>query len=163
MPKLMSRFEAITTILSVIAIGLSIYTLVFQRRLQKESNELQRATAELARRQLATLSRDEEERGKAKLIVDVQNSATSDRFVITNVGATDARDVNFELLLDEANPSPLVDTEYREKLPAPKLSPGQSISLIAALDDQSPSRFKTRLSWLNPDGTVSNKVTYITS
>ena len=61
----MTTFETLTLLAALLAVAVSLYTLHEQRKLQKEANELQRATAELAKKQIADLEEQEE---KAKTI-----------------------------------------------------------------------------------------------
>ena len=158
----MTVYEIIATVLSVAAIGISVYALRAQHRLQKESNDLQSATSELARKQLELLVRDEQGRDKARIALDfIKESRTSFRFVITNISDVDAQNVNLELLLDNPDDSPLIASEVKSKLPAPKLSPGSSLTLIAALHMGSPLAYRAKLTWTNPDGTESVDETFV--
>ena len=149
----MGAYELATVIVSLAALAISVHTLITQRKLQKESNELQRATSALAKKQLEMLGREDQERLKARVKVDLVKDGKSYRFVISNFGNVDARNVDFELLLGDADQSPLIESDRRGKLPALKLSPGSSISLIAAIHMQSPRTYRAELRWLNPDGT----------
>lgn len=157
-----TTYELLSTVIALIAIVLSAYTLFWQRRLQKESNDLQRATSDLSKKQLEILVREDSARMKARIGMNlVKESRTSFRFVITNIGNVDARNVNVELLLDNPSTSPLIASECKQKLPAPKLAPGSSFTLIAALHLQSPLAYRARLTWMNPDGTADADDTYV--
>ncbi|MCI0736793.1 MAG: hypothetical protein L0Y50_11085 [Beijerinckiaceae bacterium] len=157
----MTFYEIIATALAFAAIAVSVFALRAQRRLQKESNELQRATSELAKKQLELLAREDETHNKARISLDlIKESRNSFRFVLTNIGKVDARNVNLKLLLDNPADSPLIASEVQSKLPAPKLSPGSSLSLIAALHMGSPLAYRAQLTWTNPDGTESADETF---
>lgn len=147
----MTPFELISTAFSALAVGLSIYTFLSNRKLQH-------VTAELAKKQLQSLARDERDRGAAQVqIYLIKEDLTSFRFVIRNVGAVEARNVNLTLLLDDPKLSPLIGSECKEKLPFSRLSPGSSFTLIAALHLGSPLAYRASLEWMNPDGTRRNE------
>lgn len=157
----MTPYEIAATALALIAIVMSGFALFVQHRLQKESNDLQRATSDLARKQLKILAREDDARNKARITLDlVKENRTSFRFVLTNIGQVDARNVNLDLLLDKPSDSPLIASEVKSKLPAPKLPPGGSLSLIAALHMGSPLAYRARLTWTNPDGSETADETF---
>lgn len=111
---------------------------VAQRKLQTEANDLQRATSELAKKQLEMLHREDAGKNKARLSLDlVREGRTNFRFHIRNLGDADATDVELELLVDSKN-NPIVQDQYDEKFPIKRLQPGSSVSLIAALHLGSP-------------------------
>ena len=155
-------YEIIATVLSVAAIAISVYALRAQHRLQKESNELQRATSQLAKKQLELLLHEDKLHNNARITLDlIKESRTSFKFVIANISNVDARNVNLELLLDNPADSPLIASEVSQKLPAPRLSPGSSFTLIAALHMGSPLAYRAKLSWTNPDDTESVDETFV--
>ena len=158
----MSLFEALSVVVSCIAALISLTVWAGQRKLTRESNDLQRATAELAKKQLALMLREEQGKNSARLSLDlVRESKSSFRFRITNISDVDARDVEMELLLRDPTESPIVESEYQEKFPAKRLAPGNSVSLIAALTISSPTAFNALLRWTNPDGVRHEEETYV--
>lgn len=156
----MTQFEILTLLIACIAAVISLATWNGQRKLQRESNDLQRATSELAKKQLEILLREDKEKTQARLALDLVRDGKSFRFRISNISTVDAYDVQMELLLDNPNDSPLIRSEYEQKMPAKKLSPGSAVTLIAALHLGSPTAFNARLKWRNPSGTVSEDQTY---
>jgi hypothetical protein len=152
--------EILTLLVACIAAIISLLTWNGQRKLQREANDLQRATSELAKKQLEILLREDKEKTMARLAFDLVRDEKSFRFRITNISTVDAHDVQMELLLDNPRDNPIIKSEYEEKLPAKKLSPGSALTLIAALHLGSPTAFNARLKWRNPDGTVTEDQTY---
>jgi hypothetical protein len=133
-----------------------------QRKLTRESNDLQRATAELAKKQLELLLREEKGKNTARLLLElIREDRSSFRFYIRNVSDVEARDVELELLLPDPEHSPIVASEYAEKFPAKRMSPGSAISLIAALTLSSPTAYNALLRWTNPDGSRTEEETYV--
>jgi len=154
-------FEVVTIAIAVIAALISLYTLREQRRLQRESNDLQRATAELAKKQLEVLVREDSEKTKARCKLDLVRDGKGFRFVITNISTVDAMNVGLRLILSKSSDSPIIESEGNEKLPAPKIAPGNSVSLIAALHMGSPTAYNAEVFWINPDGTEAIDRTYV--
>ena len=156
----MTNFEILTVVIACIAALISIYTLTEQRKLQKESNELQKATSALAKKQLEIIVREDEEKSSARLKLDLNKDGNGYKFYITNIGNVDARNVELELLLDKPEQSPLMKSDYDSKFPVPKISPGSSISLLAALSMGKPTAFNAKLKWTNPDGEIVEDETF---
>lgn len=157
----MSYYEILSVGVACIAALISLVVWNEQRKLQKESNELQKATSELAKKQLEILVKDDDAKSSARLKLDLISSGRSHKFVITNISSIDALNVNFQLLLSSDDFSPLIASDVDEKLPAPKLPPGSSISLLAAIHDRTPLAYNAKLMWTNPDGEVMNDNTYV--
>lgn len=155
----MTRYEIASIVISCIALAASIWIVfvqrkasVAQRKLQTEANDLQRATSELAKKQLEMLHREDAGKNKARLSLDlVREGRTNFRFHIRNLGDAEATDVELELLVDSKN-NPIVQDEYDEKFPIKRLQPGSSVSLIAALHLGSPMAYNAKMRWTNPDG-----------
>ena len=155
-------YEIIAVVLSAAAIAISVYGMCTQRRLQKENNELQRATSDLSKKQLELLLREDKRHNNARITLDlIKENKTSFKFVLTNISDVDARNVNCELLLDNPADSPLIASDVSNKLPAPYLSPGNSMTLIAALHLGSPLAYRARLTWTNPDDSKTVDETFV--
>lgn len=148
----LSKFEILSVAIACVAAFISLYTWVGQRKLQRESIEMQRATSELAKKQLELLVQEDKEKRSARLKLDLIKENKGYKFYVTNIGNVEARNVSLELLLKRPEDSPLVASDYESKFPAPVLHPGSSISLLAALHLGSPTAFNAKLKWMNPDG-----------
>jgi hypothetical protein len=157
---LVTQYEILTLVIACIAAIVSLVTWNGQRKLQREANDLQRATSDLAKKQLEILSREDKEKTQARIALDLVKDGKSFRFRISNISTVDAHDVDMELLLDNAKDSPIIKSEYEQKMPAKKLSPGSEVTLIAALHLGSPTAFNARLKWRNPDGSLTEDQTY---
>lgn len=158
----MTKYEILSIFIACVAALTSLVVWVGQRRLSKEANELQRATAELAKKQLEILLKEEKGKNTTRLTLDlVRESSSSFRFWVKNIGERPAMDVELELVLDEKTRSPIVDSEYQQKFPAKRIDPGNSVSLIAALTLSSPSAYNAVLKWSNADGTRVEEETYV--
>ena len=157
----MTEYEVLALTLACLAVLASLTVWNGQRRMQREANDLQRATAELAKKQLEILLREEMGKNAARLSLDLFRDGKTHRFRITNISAVEARDVEMELLVKKPEDSPIITSEYAEKFPAKKLMPGSSISLIAAIHYGSPSAYNARLKWVNPNGTIVQEETYV--
>ncbi|AWL11777.1 hypothetical protein HMF8227_01299 [Saliniradius amylolyticus] len=87
--------------------------------MQIEANELQRATSELAKKQLEILLREEKERNAARLSFYIFKDGKTYRFRITNISGIDAKNVGLGLLVKPED-SPLVKNDYEAKAPCTK-------------------------------------------
>lgn len=157
----MSQYELFATAIACFAVLVSLVAWNGQRKLQREANDLQRATAKLAEKQLEILLRDERGKSTARLSLDLLRDGKTYRFCLTNVGEAEARDAEIELVLQRPGDSPIIASEYAEKFPAKRLMPGSSVTLIAALHLGSPTAYNAILSWTNPDGTRVKEEAYV--
>jgi hypothetical protein len=157
----MTQYEILSVVLACIAIIVSLVVWAGQRKIQRESNDLQRATSELAKKQLEILLREEKGKNTARLSLDLFKDGKTYRFRITNISDVDARDVDIELLVKKPEDSPIISSEYTEKFPTKKIQPGSSVTLIAALHLGSPTAYNALLKWTNPDGSKSQEETYV--
>jgi hypothetical protein len=158
--SLVSKFEILSVVLGCLASFVSIVVWFGQRKIQKESNDLQRATSELAKKQLEILLREEKGKNTARLSFDIYKDGKTYRFRITNISDVDAKNVSLKLLLNKPEDSPLIPSDYDSKFPLPKLQPGCSANLIAAIHLGSPTAYNAVISWENPDGSIVNEETY---
>jgi hypothetical protein len=157
----MSQYELFATAIACFAVLVSLIAWNGQRRLQREANDLQRATSKLAEKQLELLLREERGKGSARLSLDLFRDGKTYRFRLSNVGEAEARDAELELVLQRPEDSPLIPSEYAEKFPAKRLLPGSSVTLIAALHLGSPTAYNAMLSWTNPDGKRVQEEAYV--
>lgn len=157
----MTQFEILTLVLACVAVIVSLVVWSGQRRMQREANDLQRATSELAKKQLAILLREEKGKVVAKISLDLFKDGKTYRFRISNIGEVEARDVELNVLVQNPEDNPVIESEYAQKFPAKILNPGSSITLIAALHLGSPSAYNALLKWTNPDGTKVSEETYV--
>lgn len=157
----LSNYEALALIVSCISALIAVLALAGNRKLQKEANDLQRATSKLAEKQLSILESKSKESNGARVKLDlIKEGKGQFKFYLTNISEHDARNVDLSLILDNPSDDPIMKTEYEQKLPVPVLSPGSSVSLIAALHLGSPSAFNALVKWVNPNGLEESYETY---
>ena len=155
----MSKYEILSVFLGCIATIISLIVWAGQRKMQREANDLQRATSELANKQLEILLREERGGNAARLSFDILKDGKTYRFRITNISDVDAKNVDLCLLVKPED-SPIVKNDYEAKFPVPKLQPGSSVTLIAAIHLGSPTAYNAVLTWVNPDGSEVSEETY---
>lgn len=148
----MTSFEVLSVLLACLAVVMSLVAWTGQRRLQREANGLQRATAELARKQLEILLREEKGKNSARLSLALVKDGKEFRFVLQNVSDVEATDIELEPVLQRPEDNPIITSEYQEKFPLKRLLPGAEIRLHAIIYLSSPSAFNVRATWKNPDG-----------
>ncbi|MBO1273233.1 hypothetical protein J3L11_16450 [Shewanella sp. 4t3-1-2LB] len=156
----MSKYEILSIVLGCVAVFVSLTVWFGQRKIQKESNDLQRATSDLAKKQLEILLREEKGKNSARLAFDIFKDGKTYRFRITNISDVAAKDIKLKLLVNKPEDNPLIKSDYDSKFPVPTLSPGASVTLIAAIHLGSPTAYNAVLSWVNPDGAQIEETTY---
>jgi hypothetical protein len=155
-----SKYEIFSVVLGCLAMLVSLVVWFGQRKMQREANDLQRATSELAKKQLEILLREEKGLNAARVSFDIFKYGKSYRFRITNISDVDAKNVELKLLLKNPDDSPLIASDYNDKFPVPRLQPGCSVTLIAAIHMGSPTAYNALISWVNPDGNKVEEETY---
>jgi len=156
----LTGYEILSVTLGCIAILASLAVWLGQRKIQRESNDLQRATSELAKKQLEILLREEKGKETARLSFDILKDGKTYRFKISNISDVEARNVDLKLILKKPEDSPIIKSDYKSKFPLPILQPGTSVTLIAAIHLGSPTAYNAVLSWTNPDGNSVEEETY---
>lgn len=153
----MTGYETLTLCVSVIAVVIAAVSLVRTRTVQRKQLELQALAAALARKQLTLLQQDEETKNKANITVELVEAGRTDfRFVLSNQGKAAATKVNLGVAKNSSD-NPLLADECERKLPYPRLEPGQSFTLIAALHMGSAMSYAIHLNWENPDGSKESR------
>jgi hypothetical protein len=143
----MSRYEVLSFLLAVVAIVVSVVSLIRTRKIQEKQLEFQKIAADLSAKQLEIIRREE----SARINVRLEKTGTSYKFVIANEGKAVARDIHFSID-GLSGDNPLSPAEYAEKIPIPALHPGSSTTLIAVIHMRSARRYTVRVRWSNPDG-----------
>ncbi|HUU15967.1 MAG TPA: hypothetical protein VMW72_02360 [Sedimentisphaerales bacterium] len=148
----MTTYEIISLFFASFAVAISVVSMVRTHKVQARQIEFEAITAALAKKQLDLIEKEEQTQEKACVTAELVKVGRTDyRFVIMNQGSAVASDVTFEI--DHTSPDiPLAGNECKRKLPYPSLQPGQSFTLIAALNMYSAMSYKTHLKWKNPDG-----------
>ena len=147
----MPTVEMLTLLIPWLALVISIYTFTQQRKLQKEANELQRATSELAKRQIEMLEREAHDQQRAKLSLALVGKQGAHLLVLRNNGKALATNVSIESI---GAPSLLVRHQIESMFPLEQLRPESDVRLSAAIYLESPPKFRIRLLWTDPDGTA---------
>lgn len=147
----MTYFETLSLLIPWLALAISIYTFTQQRKLQKEANDLQRATSELAKRELEMLERETHDKRHAKLSLKLAGKQGAHLLVLRNIGTVPATNVRIESI---GQPSPLVRHQIESMFPLEQVRPDTEIRLGAAIYYESPPKFGVRLLWNDPDGTA---------
>ena len=156
----MTKYEILSITLGSIAALISLVVWFGQRKLQKESNDLQRATSDLAKKQLELLLLEEKGKNAARLSFDIIRDGKTYRFKVTNISDVEAKNVELNLLVEKPDDNPIIASDYNSKFPIPMLQPHSSVTLIAAIHLGSPTAYNAELIWQNPDGNIVKQKTY---
>ena len=151
----MTKFELLSTLLSCIAAVVSLVVWSGQRKLQRESNELQRITAELSRKQLTLLKEQEQSKLVAKLALSLVQDGKNYRLILRNTSDAEALGVDLRPVNPSLEESCLIPSEHASKFPVQRLRPGEEVRLIAALAISSPLVHEFAVAWKNADGSTT--------
>ncbi|MDO6451964.1 hypothetical protein Q4490_00170 [Neptunomonas phycophila] len=155
----MSKYEIISTLVSILAIVVSTISLVRTRKLVQEQLELEKVTAELSKLQIDGIKREKAEKIKPKLNVVLSKLDKNYYFYITNTGQGTAYNVNFELV--DCEDSPLVG-DLLEKFPHPEMKTNSRVKLIAAIHKQSPLKYQAKVSWHDSEQQAHDETFWVT-
>ncbi|MGE6460696.1 hypothetical protein ACQKC7_02745 [Pseudoalteromonas tetraodonis] len=179
-------------VVALLAVFVSVLTKVDQRKLQRESIELQKSQSKLAEKQFqliesekkisqstvelqkaqATLSqkqlesfeKEEAQKLQASVRLDLRKvSSNNYKFFLSNNSQQNAKNVSFELNIPSNYSSPLISSEVEEKLPISVLGSGSDVSFIAAICDDTPLGFNATVLWTNPDGSQGKSEIYVSA
>ncbi|MCP4987535.1 MAG: hypothetical protein GY928_16210 [Colwellia sp.] len=145
----MSKFEIISTLISLLAIVISSVSLVRTRKLAKEQLELEKVTAELSQLQIENLAEEKANKNKPNFNVTLSKLGKSYYFYISNTGQGSAFNLNFELI--DCEDSPLISSELDDKFPHPEMKNNSRIKLVAAIHMGSPRKYQVKLNWEDSD------------
>lgn len=155
----MSKYEIISTLVSLLAIVVSSVSLVRTRKLAKEQLELERVTAELSKLQIEGIEQEKAEKNKPKFNVTLSKLGKSYCFYIVNTGQGTAYDVDFELV--DCQHSPLC-SDVSEKFPHPEMKPNSRVKLIAAIDSLSPLKYQAKVMWKDFENESQSEIFWLT-
>jgi hypothetical protein len=121
-----------------------------------------KATADLARKQLEILLREEKGKNTARVALTLAKEGRgSYRFHVTNVSNVEASDVEFEILVKEPSDNPIVLQDYKAKFPVKRLAPGTEITTLAVIYLSSSGAYNAVVRWKNPDGSKAEDETFV--
>jgi hypothetical protein len=106
----------------------------------------------LQSRQIAQIDEEQANKTKADVRVSLEAHGQGHRFFIRNVGTGVARNIEFEIVDDASGGSPLVPSDYDQKIPVEVLRNGDSVNLFARITINRPTSFECEWRWTNEDG-----------
>ena len=150
--------------ISLIALIVSVVTLIRSRSYNQQQLDLQRVVSNLAQKQLDLLNAEESERtdvGHTNLHIEIVPHGNAHKFVVSNIGEYAARDIEFELEPQGRGANPLIRRDYDEKFPIPILQPGNSVGVLAGFHMGSATAFMVKLKWKEENNEPWEVETYI--
>ncbi|MFC4259614.1 hypothetical protein ACFOZ5_11290 [Marinobacter lacisalsi] len=149
----MTKFEIISSLVSILAVVVSFYSLHRSKRNHDQLVELEKIHAKLSERELAEYEKRDRDALKAVLSVRMVKDRNAQKFIITNQGAAEAKNIYFGLEQDNEH-NPLVPNDYEQKTPYRILGPGESYHLLASIPlSVRQNAYFVSLRWENADGT----------
>jgi len=154
----MSNYETLSILISVLAVSVSFIALYRSRKTHSEFLELEKIHAELSRKQLEEFDEKEALKVKTQLSVQLIFDGENYRFYISNQGNSSATDIWFRME-QGGEYNPLLQNEYKEKIPFPCLNSGEEFTLLASIPiNVSQQVYPVAMRWKNEDGTQGDVV-----
>lgn len=148
----MTKYEIISSLISLLAVGVSFYALYRSTKNHDQLIEFEKIHAKVSERELAQYEKRDRDAQKAALSVRMVKDGKDYKFVITNQGESEAKNIYFGLEQDNEH-NPLVQNDFNQKTPYKILGPGDSYTLQAYIPtDVRQSAYSVSLRWNNADG-----------
>ncbi|MFG1495388.1 hypothetical protein ABMA57_02065 [Saccharospirillum sp. HFRX-1] len=148
----MTKFEIISSVISLLAVMVSFYALYRSKRNHDQLIEIEKVHARLSERELAEYDKRDRDALKASLSVRMVKDDKAHKFVITNQGRAEAKNIYFGLEQDNEH-NPLVSNDLEQKTPYRILGPGDSYYLLASIPlSVRQTTYTVSLRWDNVDG-----------
>jgi len=146
----MTKYEILTLAVSLLAIVVSVLSLVRTRKIAAQQLDLEKITAELSKKQLENIIKSEEDAMNANVNVELNPSGEVDKLVICNNGRANAKNVSIKVLGDY---DPTDRGDFESNIPITSLRPGKSVSIFFFTSEfGSPSSYNIEVTWENPSG-----------
>ncbi|WP_269520900.1 hypothetical protein [Alteromonas sp. BMJM2] len=148
----MTKSEVLTIICSLLALTISLISLVRTRKHQDRILQLEEINARLSQKQLEEL--ESADKQKLKTNIDIFRQGGS--LIISNNGGSEASNVSLSFANSKQN---LLARGELDKFPLRVLQPFKSFELLGFYNtDQSPEQIQVSLEWTNLDGTKGENV-----
>ena len=161
----MTFSEIITHSIANGSLALAIIAWRSSQKTAKEQLDLQKTTARLAEKQLEHIITTQtiDLTSKAILRLSIEpHGKNSHCFVLKNVGNATAYNVSYKINPHGSGDNPIIKEDYNEKFPAPSLSPGTQIAVLAAFSFQSARAFDAFVIWEDENKKLFEENTFVT-
>jgi len=144
-----SDFEKLSLSISIVALIISVVSIVRARKTQSAFLELEKVHAELSKKQLQEFDEIENNKNKTDLSISIING----NMYIRNRGNAVATEITLEF--SNVEDDCIIGSE-KSKLPYLMLNANEEIKLIAAYNTcEAPQLVPIKMNWKNMDGTYS--------
>jgi hypothetical protein len=140
--------EFVGPAISIVALFVAVVSLLRTRNYREQQLDLQRVIADLARKQLERLNREDEAAGMGCLEIELLPHGNAHQFVVTNVGDRVVREVDFQVEPHGGGSNALVKSDYERKFPVPLLQPNGYATALVALAMGSATAYTVTLRWI---------------
>jgi hypothetical protein len=139
----MSRYEVLSLLVAIVALAISTISLHRTRRLTERQLAFQEEQASLSRLQHKVLAKEQEEKQRADLHVQLVDDGNSRNFVFSNRGPAAARNVNFGFF----GHKPVFPSQFSGLFPIATFRAGEEHSLSAVITLETPAILEGIFSW----------------
>lgn len=149
-------FEIVSVCVALLALIISLLTLSEHRKLQKQSIELQKKTAELSDMQIEMFKKDAFAQKRAELRLVLERGSQGNHFLrITNHGPAHATNINLTAVSGQFTEKLIGHSDTRARLPLTRIRPGETVSLHANVFMEFKGDACVRLTWQDEIGEQS--------
>lgn len=146
----MSNFEILTLAISLLAVTISAISLFRTRKLTEQQLELDKIHAELSKKHLEKIKTEEHIESIASIDVGLVQDGENYKFILENIGGSDAKNVFFSIEACKYNP--IAGNEIKDKIPFKEIKPGKSVSILACRAKGADNEYTVNVRWTNPNG-----------
>jgi hypothetical protein len=144
--------NVITTIVAVVALIISVVSLIRTRMFNEQVLKIQQQNAEFTKLQRQKLEREEAERTACRVTAFWYiGTNNSEHINIVNSGGIDAFNINLRFHPREGRESPEIEQVMQETFPIPKLRPGEERNFLVAPSMGSARPWPITISWANSE------------
>lgn len=147
----MTGYEALSLTISIAAL---LYAAFADWRRRKDEKRLRQLEEKIAEDELRRRKEARQAAQRADVDVTLERRHGGWRLVVVNKGEGVAEKVNISST--DGN-SPIVGSEWQRKNPIKRLTPGDEVTFIAAVDRDTQPPFEFELRWRDEDGTARSR------
>jgi hypothetical protein len=144
----MSMSDWFSLMIALLSVIVAVVSLSRTRKVEAEQLKQGKVMADLAAKQIEQIEREESQKHRADLRVDLVKLGHESNFVICNRGNGTARSLTFELV--ECAVPPYIDVSI---LPL-DLKPQTSVKISASIHLGCPDKYLVRIRWTEEGGSV---------
>jgi hypothetical protein len=152
----MTTYEIITLLIALLAATISAFSLIRTNSIHNENISVQKTLEKLSIKQLEQIEKNELEKLKANIHIEIIGDKNGKKFIVSNIGKSKASDI-YIYSNENSCTNPFDANEYKRKIPIRSLDTSSKIEMIAQIYDQDQGTVIIDARWKNIDGSQSTE------